>query len=189
MRFFAALVLIFLGAFTGTALAADAVSAADPSMSELMKSLFDAVTSSNWWAAAAVGVMLAVAGARKGMPASWKTGTKGDIIGVSAAFLTAFAGAVMTWALAPGAVMSAGVILTALKIGGLAVGGFTVLHKVATWLVAWGKLPAWMLPMLKLITMLIGSNAMSKADSAGDKAVIANPPKGMAGDKQIVEIE
>lgn len=189
MRTIALLILIFLGAFTGTALAADAVGAADPSMSELMKALFDAVTASNWWAVAAIGVMLSVAGSRKFMPASWKTGTKGDIVGTATAFFMAFAGAIVTWAAAPGAVMTASVMLTALKIGGLAIGGYTVLHKVATWLVAWGKMPAWALPILRLLTTLIGSSAVSKAEAAGDKAVIADPPKGAAGDNKIVEVE
>ena len=97
MRFAALLVLIFLGAFTGTALAADAVAASDPSLSEVTKAIFDAVMHSQWWAVAAYGVVLACIGARKFMPASWKTGTKGDIIGTATVFVLAFAGAIGTW--------------------------------------------------------------------------------------------
>ena len=189
MRFTALLILIFLGAFTGTALAADAVSASDPSLTDVMKSIFDAVMHGQWWAAASLGVILACAAARKYMPAAWKTGTKGDIVGTAMAFLMAFAGAIATWAMAPGAAMSIGVILTAGKIGIAAVGGYTLVHKVASWLVAWGKLPAWAVSALKLATMIVGSNAVKKAEAAGDAAVIAEPPKGVAGDEKIIEVE
>ncbi len=189
MRFTALLVLIFLGAFTGTALAADAMSAADPSLTDLMKTIFDAVMHGQWWAAAALVVMMAVAATRRYLlPASWKTGTKGDIIGTSAAFVMAFAGAIAAWAVAPGAVMGAGVLLTALKVGAAAIGGYTIIHKVLGWLTAWGKLPPWMMMILSALGALVGSDALTKATAAGEAAVIADPPKGMAGDDKIVEV-
>lgn len=192
MRFMALLVLVTLGAFTGTALAADAVSsAADPSLFDAAKAVFDAVAHGQWWAAAALAVVLAMAAARKYMPAAWKTGIKGDIIGTAGAFVMAFAGAVATWALAQpaGAAMSAGVILTAAKIGAAAIGGYTIIHKVASWLAAWGKLPAWAVAILKLMTTIVGSNAISKAEAAGQKAVTAAPPSGMSGGDKIIEVE
>lgn len=188
MRFAALLVLVFLGAFTGTALAAEAVPS-DASLFDLAKPIFDAVMHSQWWAAAALAVILACAAARKYMPASWTEGTKGDIIGTAMAFLMAFAGAVATWAMAPGAVISFGVIATAGKIGLAAIGGFTIIHKVAGWLVAWGKLPPWAVAVLRMATLLVGSNAVKKAELAGDAAVIAKPPTGMTGDEKIVEVE
>lgn len=186
MKFAAFLILIFLGAFTGTALAADA---SDPALPDAAKAVFDAVMKGQWWAAASAGVVLACAAARRYMPGSWREGTKGDIIGLATAFLMAFAGALATWAVAPGAVMSAAVILTALKVGAVAVGGFTVVHKAAGWLVAWGKLPAWAVAMLRALTMLVGSNATKKARAAGDAAVAAKPPTGLAGDDTIREVE
>ncbi len=188
MKFMAVLILAFLAAFTGTALAADAVPQ-DASLFDLAKPIFDAVMHSQWWAAAAMAVILACAAARKYMPASWKDGTKGDIIGTSMAFVMAFAGAIATWAVAPGAVMGVGVVATAAKIGFVAVGGYTLIHKVASWLVAWGKLPPWAVSILSMVTMLVGSNAVKKAEAAGDAAVAANPPTGMVGDDTIVEVE
>lgn len=187
MRVFITCILLFLFASTSSALAADAAS--DPSLFDAGKAIFDAVMHGQWWAAAALGVIMACAAARKYMPASWKEGTKGDIIGTSMAFVMAFAGAIATWAVAPGAAMSAGVALTALKVGAAAIGGYTAIHKLAQWLMAWGKMPAWMLPILKMVTMIIGSNAVKKAEAAGEAAVKADPAKGMAGDSKIVEVE
>lgn len=189
MRFFALLTCIFLGAFTGTAIAADAMASTDPSVTDLAKSIFDAVMHGQWWAAAALGVILACAVARRYMPAAWKDGVKGDIVGTATAFLMAFAGAVATWALAPGAVMTAGVALTALKIAATAVGGYTVIHKIVGWLAAWGVLPPWATSALKLLAAMVGSNAIAKAEAAGTAAFVADPPKGMTGDDKIVEIE
>ncbi len=189
MRSFAITVLIFLGAFTGTALAAGVDSASDPSLGEAAKAIFDAVMHSNWWAAAAYAVIIAMVGARKIMPDGWTVGTKGDIIGTACAFLFAAAGSIATWAAAPGATMSVAVLLTALKIGVVAIGGYTIVHRAIGWLAAWGVLPAWAMSALKLIAMLIGSKAIKKAEAAGQAAVDANPPKGMTGDNTIKEIE
>lgn len=191
MRFITVFVLFLLAAFTGTALAA---SAADPSgggsISDLIKPVFDAVVHGQWWVAAAAAVVLLCALARKHMPAKYTEGVKGDIIGTGLVFVMAFAGAVGTTLAGPGAVaMSAAVALTALKVGVAAIGGYNILHKLASWAVASGKLPAWALPIVKLLTSVIGSNAIGKAEAAGDKAVAADPPRGMTGDSKIVEVE
>ncbi len=189
MRFTALLILIFLGAFTGTALAQTAASS--PDTTAFLQTVFDAVMHGQWWAAAAAGVVFACALARKYMPTSMTTGTKGDIIGTSMAFVMAFAGAVATWALAPGAAMSGAVMITALKVGVAAIGGYTIIHKVAGWLAGWSKLPAWAAPILSLIATLVGSNAVTiaKAQAAGDAAVTANPTTGLAGSDKITEVK
>ncbi len=190
MRFTALLILILLGAFTGTALAADAVAASDPSMSETARMVFDAMMHSQWWAAGAYGVILACALTRRyALPSSWKEGVKGDIVGTAAAFVMAFAGAIGTVAAAPGATMTGAVALTALKIGGLAIGGYTVVHKVVGWFAAWDKTPAWLLAVLKVVALLVGSNAAAKATAAGAVAVAASPSTGMAGSDTIKEVE
>lgn len=182
-------ILVFLGVTTGTALAADAVASADPSLSDTTKLIFDAVMHSQWWAAAAYGVILAMIGARKLMPASWKEGIKGDIIGTASAFLLAFAGAIGTWGAAAGATMSFAVIATAFKIGIAAIGGYTLVHKVVGWISSWDKVPAWVTPILKMLAMVVGSNAIKKAEAAGAAAVVADPPTGMTGNDKIVEVE
>lgn len=190
MRFMALLILICLAAFTGTALAQGASATETVNPFDYAKPVFDAVMAGQWWAAAAFAVVLLCAAARKYMPASWKTGTKGDIVGLATTFLMAFGGAIATTFAAPGAVMSFAVLVTAAKIGALAIGGYTAIHKVAGWLVAWGKLPSWMMPVLKLLTMMVGSSAVTKAEAAGDKAVTKAPaPTGAAGSNTIVEIE
>ncbi len=189
MRFGIMLILVFLGAFTGTALAAESAVAADTSLPDIAKAIFDAVMHGHWWAAAAMGVIMACALARKYMPLAWKTGTKGDIVGMGLAFTMAFAGTVSTWALAPGAVMTLGILATAAKIGLGAVGGYTIIHKIAGWLIAWDKLPSWAVTVLRMATMLIGSSAVKKAEAAGQAAVVAKPPTGMAGTTTVTEVE
>lgn len=193
MRFIVALVLAFLALFTGTALAAQAAAPDQQSLLDLAKPVFDAVMHGQWWAAASLALVLAMALTRKYMPSSWKTGTKGDIVGVVTTFGMAFFGAIATTLAGPGAAaMSFAVALTALKIGVAAIGGYSILHKLAAWLVASGELPAWAVPVVKLVTAMIGSNAaatLKKAEDAGDAAVKAEPPKGMAGDDKIIEVE
>ncbi len=179
MKFFATLILIFLGCFTGTALAQTA--ATDPATSEVLRQIFEAVLHSRWWGAAAASVVGVCAAVRHYLPEDWKTSVKGDIVGVALAFVTAFAGAIANWALAPGADMSFDVLATAAKIGAVAIGGFTVVHKVIGWLMAWDKLPAWLRPILAIIATVIGSSAVKKAEAAGEAAVAADPARGMAG--------
>lgn len=183
MKFIASLILIFLGGFTGTALAADIAS--DPSTSEALRQIFEAVAHGQWWAAAAASVIGVCAAIRHYMPESWKAGTKGDMAGVALAFATAFAGAVTTWAVAPGAVMSLAVLLTATKVGAVAIGGFTVIHKVIGWLIAWDKLPVPAVAVLKILASLIGSSAVKKAEAAGRAAVVANPAPGMGAPREV----
>jgi hypothetical protein len=187
VKFIASLILLCLVGFTGTALAADI--AADPVTSEVLRQIFDAVMRGQWWAAAAASVIGVCALVRHYMPASWKDGARGDVVGTATAFVISFAGAILTWAVAPDATMSSAVAIAALKIGFAAVGGYTVAHKVIGWLVAWGKLPAWATTVLGLIATVIGSSAVKKAEAAGAAAVAAAPAAGMAGAGTIREID
>ncbi len=189
MRTITLLILMLLAGFTGTALAADAVAATDPSLSDTARMIFDAVMHSQWWAAAAYGVILGCIGFRKLMPASWKSGVRGDVVGTALAFVLAFAGSIATVAVAPGAAMTTAVALTAAKIGAVAIGGYTIVHKIVGWLAAWGKLPAWAMSLLRLIAMMVGSNAVKRAEAAGAAAVAAKPPTGMAGSATIREVD
>lgn len=177
MKFAASLVIIFIGFFTGTALASGVIE--DPLASEVLRQILDAIVNGQWWAAAAGAVIGACALVRWRMPESWKAGTRGDIVGVATAFLMAFAGAVGTWAVTPDAVMSLGVVTAAGKIGIAAIGGYTVLHKAIGWLTAWSGLPPWARTVLNVLAMLIGSSAVKKAEAAGDAAAAANPAPGM----------
>lgn len=184
IKTFSTLVLLCFFGFTATAFAQGAATATDDSLLDYARPLFDAIVHGQWWAAAAAGVVLACALARKYMPASWKTGIKGDLIGLATAFLMAFGGAILTWAVAPGAVMSGAVLLTALKVAVVAVGGFTALHKLGTALAAskWFNehAPSWLVIVITYGLKFIGSSAISKAEAAGDAAVKANPSTGAA---------
>ena len=81
--------------------------------------------------------------------------------------------------------MSTAMATAAFKIGLSAIGGFVAIHKLASWFAAttWfqTKAPAWLKTGLGLVLSLIGSNAIKKAETAGQKAVDANPPKGANG--------
>lgn len=180
-------ILIFLGAFAGTAFAADVAS--DPNTSEVLRQIFDAVVHGQWWIAASAAVIGLCGLARKYMPESWKTGAKGDVVGIATTFGIAAAGAVATTLAAPGVTMSFAVIATAAKVGALAIGGWNILHKIIGWLTGWSKLPAWAKSILGLVASLIGSSAVKKAEEAGDKAVAANPPPGMSAGGTPREVE
>lgn len=177
MKFVASLILIFLGVFTGTAIAADV--AASPDATELLRQILDAVATGRWWAAGSAAVIGLIAVARHYMPESWKTGYKGDVVGIASAFALAFAGAIAAWAAVPGVTMSFAVAATATKVAIVAAGGFNILHKLIGALVAWGKLPAWATSILKVVAALIGSSAVKKAEAAGSAAVAAAPAPGL----------
>ena len=178
------LILLTLFGFTGMAFAAGGPPTDDGSWLELARPVFDAVVHGQWWLAASAGVVLACALARKYMPASWKTGVKGDLIGTGLAFVMAFFGAIATWAAAPGATMSGAVFMTAFKVGAVAIGGYTILHKFATAFAGtkWFKehAPAWLVMFVTYGLKLIGSNAIEKAEAAGQAAVEAKPSTGAA---------
>lgn len=180
-------ILIVLGFFTGTAFAADV--ATDPNTSEVLRQIFDAVVHGQWWLAASAAVVGLCALARKYMPESWKTGVKGDVVGIATTFAIAVAGAVSTTLAAPGVAMSIAVLATAAKIGIVAIGGWNILHKVIGWLAGWSKLPAWVKPILSIIASFIGSSAVKKAEEAGNAAVAANPAPGMVGGGTVREVE
>lgn len=184
--------LILLGMFSTTAFAAAAIAPADGNLLDYAKPIFDAVMHGQWWLAASLGVVFACAGARKFMPDSWKDGVKGDIVGTATAFGMAFGGALATWAVAPGAVLTLAVLLTAGKVGVVAIGGYTVIHKAAVWIAssAWflTKAPAWLKSVVSLVLAMIGSNAIAKAEKAGRDAVGAAPGRGLAGDAAVREV-
>jgi hypothetical protein len=190
MRFIqicSAAILSFLVIFTATALASTAaVSPDEGSLLELARPIFDAVMHGNWWLAAAGAVMLLTAAARRHLPNGYGGRfIRGDVGGMVTAFTFAYGGAIATTMAAPGATMSAAVMLAALKIGGMAVGGFVALHKLAQALVAtkWfqAKAPAWLRTGLGLVLSLIGSSAIKKAEKAGQAAVDAKPATGIVG--------
>lgn len=188
IKTFATLILLTLFGFTATAFAAGPSAPDSESLLDLARPVFDAVMHGNYWAAASLGVVLSLSFARRYMPASWKDGIKGDIIGTAFAFGFAAFGAVANAALAVGfAGMTTALALTALKIGVVAIGGYSVIHKFATWAAStnWFKqhAPTWLVSLTSLVLTLIGSNAIAKAEAAGQAAVDASPSPGAAPGK------
>lgn len=192
MKFIASLILITLAAFTGTAFAADVAN--DPAAGDLIRSIFDAVVHGQWWPALCTVVVLACALEHKYAPDSWKTGVKGDIMGIATAFFMAFAASLGAASLAAGATMSFALVTMALKVGAGAIAGYTVLSRVLAALASWSKTPVWAQPIVAFIASAIGSKTtaaekIEEAEKAGDDAVAANPSTGMAGDGKIREVE
>jgi hypothetical protein len=182
-------VLVFLFSFTGTALAADL--ATDPSVTDLIKPIFEAVKSGNSFLAAAMTLVLLVALARRyGISRFPFLGS--DAGGAAMTLVGSFGGALST-ALLAGSAPSLGLLSTALGIAVAASGGYSMakrllvplLEKLAT------KCPAWMHPMFDLVLWVFGrSSAIAKAEKAGADALKADPAKGLsavAGDPKDVD--
>lgn len=183
--FFATFATMML-CFVATAFAAGAVNPADESLGELARALADAVRSGKGWLAAALGVILTLSALKKYTPATWKLGRffRSDAGGPISAFVLAYAGAIATAAASftDGHGMTLAIAGAAFGVGITAIGGFVMIHKIATWFIgtAWfqSKAPAWLKTGLAFVLGLIGSSAAEKAKAAGDAAVKANPPEG-----------
>lgn len=178
MKFIASLILIFLGCFTGTALAADVAS--DPAVSETISKVFDAIVHGQYWPALCAAVVLLCALEIRYAPESWKSGAKGRLIGTAVAFTASFATTLGAALAAPGSMFTSAVAMTALKVGVGAIGGYNAISALVDWLLTFEKMPAWAKTVLNMINAIIGRNTVKKAEDAGAAAVAANPPPGMA---------
>lgn len=187
------LALFLVAGFAGTALAAGAALPDDASLLEYARPVFDAIVHGQWWIAAASALILVVAAARKYAPTEGRFGWTGRVLastpGVMAStFLLSFAGAVVTalMALGPSGVMSWAIAKTALLVGVTAIGTWKALHSLATWAVSTefykSKVPAWVQSLVATVLALIGSNAIAKAEAAGQRAVDAKPATGAASE-------
>lgn len=161
----------------------------DTALFDLLKPVIDAVKNGNIALAGALGVIFLVALTKRYLPDRFGGKVaRGELGGMLTAFLYASATSVATALAAPGAALTSSVAWAALYFGLGAIGGFVVLHKLATALVAtkwWAnKAPAWLRSVVTLVLALIGSKAASQqahkdAKAAGDAAVAAKPPTGM----------
>lgn len=178
MKFVASLILISLGFFTGTAVAAEAVTT-DPSVNDAIKSIFDAIVHGQYWPALCAAVVLACALEIKYAPESWKAGAKGRVIGTMVAFVASFAATLGAAAAAPGATMTYALVTTSLKVGIGAIGGYHALSAILDWLNTFEKMPGWAKTAIGVVSAIIGRSAVRKAEEAGAAAVAANPGSGM----------
>jgi hypothetical protein len=190
LRTIALAILIFLGLFTATAVAAEAMTPQGGTLLDNAQPVLDAIMHGQWWLAASLMVIIACALVKKYMPAAWMEGVKGDMIGTAMVFMVAAAGAVSTALVAPGATISTELLLAAGKVGLGAIGGYTLLHKVLGWLAGWAAMPVWLRTTLQLLGSLVGSDAIATAKAAGDAAVAAAPAStGLAGDVTVREVK
>lgn len=180
MKFIASLILIFLGCFTGVAVAADV--AADPEVGDLIQSVLSAIVHGQYWPALCAAVVLLCALEIKYAPESWKSGPKGKVIGSAVALAAAFATTLGAALAAPGAMFTSAVAMTALKVGVGAIGGYNALSALTDWLLTF-NLPTWARAALNVVNAVIGRGAVKKAEAAGDAAVEATPAPGMTPGK------
>jgi hypothetical protein len=172
--------LVALVAFTATAFAASSAGAVDESLVELAKPLYAAVMSGQWMLAAAAALVFFVAAARKYAAPRWPF-LASDAGGVLLVLLGSFGGAAGT-ALAAGAVPSLAMAWVALGVAVSAAGGYSILKKLAGPLVP--KAPMWLQPLFRLVLWFFDHStepAVAEATKAGNDAVAAKPPTGVAG--------
>lgn len=180
-------VLVAVLSFATTALAANAAAPVEGSILELAKPVFDAVMAGDGWLAAAMALVFAVTAARR-YGASRFPILNSKVGGVAMNLLLSFGGAAST-ALLAGAAPSFALAWTALKVSFTAAVGFEFVKELLGPAMRWleAKAPTWMRPVLKPVFDLIlwafegRKAAIAKAEAAGQAAVDANPPTGVAG--------
>lgn len=175
---------LMLVCFLGTAFAAGAVTPDDGSLLDLAKPVLEAVKGGQYWLAASLTLVFACAVARRyGMKRFPFLGS--DAGGAALVLLGSFGGATAT-SLAAGALPSLAMAWTALQIGIMAAGGFSLVKKLiadpimgSKWYA--DKCPAWLKPLISIAMWAFtkpAADVAKKAEAAGDAAVKANPAPG-----------
>jgi hypothetical protein len=186
LRMTLSLAVIALLAFTGTALAAGAVAPEDGSILDLAKPVFEAVMSGQYWYAAAGALVLLVTAVRR-YGAKWfprALGWTNSSWGTPALVLLASFGGALATAAAAGAGPSLEVLKVALGVAVAAAGGWKLAKELAVPLLTAlrDKLPAWARPLIDVALWAFQRPSRdADAAAAGDAAVAANPPTGIAG--------
>ncbi len=175
------LFFVFLLAFAGTAFAAGAVAPADGSLLDLARPVFDAVMHGQYWAAAALVLVVLTALIRK-------YGTKRFPVLESSAgaalllLVGSFGGAFATAVLA-GAGASLAIAWTALKVAFAAAGGYSLAKSLLAPLLRkiQAKAPMWMQPIFSLAFYFFDRpTPIADAEKAGAAALEAKPSAGAA---------
>lgn len=180
VRLISSMSLIFLGSFTATALAAETV---DGDLIDVARPVLDAILAGQYTAAAALGLVLAVALLRRygSRALPW---LHSDVGGAVLALGTSLGGALAT-ALMAGASLSGGLLWTALGVAIAAAGGYAMIKKliiVPLLRPLRDRAPAWLRAPLDLILWIFDRpDPIAVAVAAGDAAVTADPPSGVIG--------
>lgn len=194
-KFLEPLIVMFLvlTGFVTMAYAAGPSTEPEPIL-DLAKPVLDAIMHGQWWLAASAGLILVVSALRKYAPVEGRFGWLGRAVAstpgvMGTTFALAFGGAVFNalLALGPAGVMSLAIAKTALWIGVAAIGAWKAVHTLATWAVSTNfyktKVPASVQAIVAFVLGLLGSNAIAKAEAAGQKAVDAKPATGSTDGK------
>lgn len=182
-------VFALIVSFGATAWAAGAAAPEDGSLLDLAKPVFEAVMSGQGWLAAALALVFAVTAARRyGAGRVPFLGSK--LGGAMLNLLLSFGGAAAT-ALMAGAAASFALAFTALKVSVAAAMSYELIKElVAPMLrslvdkIPSAKLRSLLHAGLGLILWAFenrGKASIAKAEAAGDAAVAAKPPGGVAG--------
>lgn len=175
-------------AFMGVtfAAAAGAAVADNTSLTDLARPVLDAILHGQYWAGAALLLVLGVAALRKYGSTRWPwlaTGVGAALLVLAGAFGAAFA-----TSLAAGALPTFALAETALKIAAAAAGGWSLLRSLIVPLIDWAKpkAPAWAAPFFALLVWAFEQPSAAEATiansiNAGVKAVDAKPAAGIAG--------
>lgn len=138
----ALLILTFLAAFTGTALAAEAATGADGSLLDLLRPVYQAFSGGHYAYAASLGIIVVVALIKRESQSAWlHTDVGGSLLTLVAAASTASAAALAT----PGAHLTLSLIESSLLVGVGAAGGYSMLKRLLAPLVLklQARLPSW----------------------------------------------
>ena len=174
--------------FAAVSVAADGVSPEDGSLVDLLRPVWDAATGGQWWLAASLGLVVAVALVKRYAPTGKFRDFVNSNMGASVMLLVgSFGGAVATGLMMAGTkAMSMAIIVPALKVAFAAAGGYALVKNlVVDPLVGsdWykNKAPTVLKLILGVVTwMFVKSNkTVVAAEQAGDAAVAKNPATGV----------
>ena len=183
LRIGAVALLAFLGVFTATAFASSAVVEVPPDGSwlDLARPVYEAFVHGQKLYAGMLALVLAVALFKRYAPDKW--GAHTDIGGALTTLIGSFAGAMAT-TLASGNAVSWVMVKTATMIAVGAAGGYSLIKKlvIEPFLRPYAaKAPAWLKPILSMILWIFDRpSPVAVAEAAGNEAVAAKPPTGVA---------
>lgn len=185
-----ALLTVFV-AFSATAFAAGQIAPTDGNIWDHAKPIYDAIVGGQWWLAASLALVFAVAAFKKYAGRVPKYGPKLDAFansdhgGALLVLVGAYGGALATGLVASGlSSLTLALAWAALKVAVGAAGGYSlvkklvlpVLRKIAD------KAPSWAKPIFTLVFWAFEKTTPTEqAEQAGDDAVKANPASGADG--------
>lgn len=185
-----ALLTVFV-AFSATAFAATKVAPNEGSILDLAKPVFEAVMGGQWWLAASLALVFAVAAFKRYAGSVPKYGPKLEEFANSEhgapllVLIGSYGGALATGLLAAGTnSLTLALAWTAFQVALGAAGGYTLVKKLAIPVLRKiaNKAPSWMKPLFSLLFWAFEKPTPTEtAEQAGDDAVKVSPATGVDG--------